>query len=150
MEKAIRKYSIAMASGTHKCCLCYCRWKDVTLFVRVLLNEGIMNMMPVLLEYLQSSPKDHWPLVAVLLLYVDLLVCFYSSLRCLNFDLGSHQFLLFPFQFFGSQPKNFVQAIMKLDNNTFLKLIYLLLDSNDVLATDKIPTIINLYWWTYA
>ncbi|XP_040991013.1 putative E3 ubiquitin-protein ligase LIN [Juglans microcarpa x Juglans regia] len=50
------------------------RWKDVTLFVRGLLNEGIVNMMPVLLEYLQSSPKDHRPLAAVLLLHLDLLV----------------------------------------------------------------------------
>lgn len=55
--------------------LCVCRKKDVTLFLSGLQNEGIVNTMHILLVYLQGSPAAERPLVAALLLYLDLLVC---------------------------------------------------------------------------
>jgi hypothetical protein len=61
----------------------------VTLFLSGLQNEGIADTMYVLLVYLHSSPKEQRPLVAVLLLHLDLLVCSYSLQRFLNYDLGS-------------------------------------------------------------
>lgn len=67
------------------CGLYHCRRKDVNLFLSGLLNEGIVNTLHVLLFYLQSSPKEHRPLVAVLLLHLDLLVCSYSSQRVFFF-----------------------------------------------------------------
>jgi hypothetical protein len=45
--------------------------------------------MYVLLVYLHSSPKEQRPLVAVLLLHLDLLVRSDSLQRFLNYDLGS-------------------------------------------------------------
>ncbi|XP_062171926.1 putative E3 ubiquitin-protein ligase LIN isoform X2 [Alnus glutinosa] len=54
--------------------ICLKRWKDVTLFLSGLQNEGIADTMYVLLVYLHSSPKEQRPLVAVLLLHLDLLV----------------------------------------------------------------------------
>ncbi|BFG33468.1 hypothetical protein CerSpe_197420 [Prunus speciosa] len=54
--------------------ICLKRKKDVTTFLSGLQNEGIVNTMDVLLVCLQSSPANHRPLVAVLLLHVDLLV----------------------------------------------------------------------------
>ncbi|KAM4084493.1 hypothetical protein ACB094_08G136400 [Castanea mollissima] len=53
--------------------VCLERRKDANLFVSGLLNEGIVNTLHILLFYLQSSPKEHRPLVAVLLLHLDLL-----------------------------------------------------------------------------
>lgn len=71
--------------------VCHCRWKDVTLFLSGLQNEGIADTMYALLVYLHSSPKEQRPLVAVLLLHLDLLVCSYNSqfTEFLNYDLGS-------------------------------------------------------------
>ncbi|RVX12955.1 putative E3 ubiquitin-protein ligase LIN-1 [Vitis vinifera] len=54
--------------------ICMHRWKDVTLFLSSFQNEGIMSAMHVLLVYLQSSSPEQRPLVAVLLLHLDLLV----------------------------------------------------------------------------
>lgn len=51
------------------------RKKDLTLFLSGLQNEGIENTMHILLVYLQGSPAAERPLVAALLLYLDLLVC---------------------------------------------------------------------------
>ena len=51
------------------------RWKDVTLFLSGFQNEGVVNAMHVLLVYLQSSSPEQQPMVAVLLLHLDLLVC---------------------------------------------------------------------------
>lgn len=83
------------------CGLCHCRRKDVNLFLSGLLKEGIVNTLHILLFYLQSSPKEHRPLVAVLLLHLDLLVRSYSSQRVFiiiiifspKFNLCSLQFL---------------------------------------------------------
>ncbi|KAL5539881.1 hypothetical protein UlMin_043580 [Ulmus minor] len=56
--------------------ICLRRKKDVTGFLSGLQKEreGIESTMHVLLVYLQSSPPAYKPLVAVLLLYLDLLV----------------------------------------------------------------------------
>ncbi|KAA8549603.1 hypothetical protein F0562_001379 [Nyssa sinensis] len=54
--------------------ICLNRRKDVNLLLSGLWNEGIVNTMHVLLVYLQSSPPEQRPLVAVLLLQLDLLV----------------------------------------------------------------------------
>lgn len=78
--------------------------------------------MYVLLVYLHSSPKEQRPLVAVLLLHLDLLVRSYSLQRFLNYDLGSLCFCLFPCLLFGFQPENFDLVNMNLENNTSLKI----------------------------
>lgn len=54
----------------------FCRKKDVMRFLSGLQNEneGIESTMHVLLVYLQSCPPPKRPLVAVLLLYLDVLV----------------------------------------------------------------------------
>ncbi|PSR86869.1 E3 ubiquitin-protein like [Actinidia chinensis var. chinensis] len=54
--------------------ICMNKRKDVNLFLSGLQNEGILDTMHVLLVYLQSSPPEERPLVAVLLLHLDLLV----------------------------------------------------------------------------
>ncbi|XP_048324017.2 putative E3 ubiquitin-protein ligase LIN-1 [Ziziphus jujuba] len=54
--------------------VCLKRKKDLTLFLSGLQNEGIENTMHILLVYLQGSPAAERPLVAALLLYLDLLV----------------------------------------------------------------------------
>ncbi|KAM2691327.1 hypothetical protein EV2_005741 [Malus domestica] len=54
--------------------ICLKRKKDVTTFLSGLQIEGMVDTMDVLLACLQSSPANHRPLVAVLLLHVDLLV----------------------------------------------------------------------------
>ncbi|KAA8528137.1 hypothetical protein F0562_035612 [Nyssa sinensis] len=54
--------------------ICLNRRKDVNLLLSGLQNEGIVNTMHVLLVHLQSSPPEQRPLVAVLLLQLDLLV----------------------------------------------------------------------------
>ncbi|KAF2286225.1 hypothetical protein GH714_011906 [Hevea brasiliensis] len=47
--------------------------KDVKLFLSGLQNEEIMNAMHILLMYLQNSPPEQRPWVALLLLHLDLL-----------------------------------------------------------------------------
>ncbi|XP_010265971.1 PREDICTED: putative E3 ubiquitin-protein ligase LIN-1 isoform X2 [Nelumbo nucifera] len=54
--------------------ICLGRRTEITAFLNDLLKEGIMYTMHVLLVYLQSSPSEQKPLVAVLLLHFDLLV----------------------------------------------------------------------------
>uniref|UniRef100_A0A5B6ZW80 RING-type E3 ubiquitin transferase n=1 Tax=Davidia involucrata TaxID=16924 RepID=A0A5B6ZW80_DAVIN len=54
--------------------ICLNRRKDLNLLLSGLQNEVIVNTMHVLLVYLQSSPPEQRPLVAVLLLHLDLLV----------------------------------------------------------------------------
>ncbi|CAN1335785.1 Putative E3 ubiquitin-protein ligase LIN-1 [Linum perenne] len=53
--------------------VCLSRRRDVTLFFRDVDNEKITGVMHVLLLYLQSSPPEQKPSVAVLLLHLDLL-----------------------------------------------------------------------------
>lgn len=52
-----------------------CRRKDVTSFLNGLKDEDISTTMRVLLMHLKNSPPHHKPLIAVLLLHFDLLVC---------------------------------------------------------------------------
>ncbi|XP_048235419.1 putative E3 ubiquitin-protein ligase LIN-1 [Ricinus communis] len=54
--------------------LCLSRRKDVKLFLSGLQNEELMNAMHILLMYLQNSPPEQRPWVAVLLLHLDPLV----------------------------------------------------------------------------
>ncbi|KAG9442503.1 hypothetical protein H6P81_018357 [Aristolochia fimbriata] len=54
--------------------ICLNRRTATTLFLSSLQNEGVMNILHVLLVYLQSSPPEQMPLVAVLMLHIDLLV----------------------------------------------------------------------------
>ncbi|KAG8657784.1 hypothetical protein MANES_03G090300v8 [Manihot esculenta] len=54
--------------------LCLSRRKDVKLFLSGWQNEEIMHTMHILLMYLQNSPPEQRPWVAVLLLHLDLLV----------------------------------------------------------------------------
>ncbi|KAF9597997.1 hypothetical protein IFM89_023512 [Coptis chinensis] len=54
--------------------ICLCRRTEITSFLSSMQKDEIMNTMHVLLVYLQSSPPDQRPLVAVLLLHFDLLV----------------------------------------------------------------------------
>ncbi|OMP03435.1 hypothetical protein COLO4_10424 [Corchorus olitorius] len=54
--------------------ICLSRRKDVPLLLSDLQNEEIVNTMHALHVYLQSSPPAQRPLVATLLLHVDLLV----------------------------------------------------------------------------
>ncbi|KAL7174625.1 hypothetical protein ACSBR2_033797 [Camellia fascicularis] len=54
--------------------ICLDRRKDVNFFLSGFQNEGILDTMHVLLVYLQSSLPEQRPLVAVLLLHLDLLV----------------------------------------------------------------------------
>ncbi|KAJ9183105.1 hypothetical protein P3X46_007012 [Hevea brasiliensis] len=54
--------------------LCLSRRKDVKLFLSGLRNEEIMNTMHMLLMYLQNSPPEQRPWVALLLLHLDLSV----------------------------------------------------------------------------
>ncbi|XP_022732098.1 putative E3 ubiquitin-protein ligase LIN-1 isoform X2 [Durio zibethinus] len=53
--------------------ICLSRRKDVPLFLSDLQHEEIMDVMHALHVYLQSSPPDQRPLVATLLLNIDLL-----------------------------------------------------------------------------
>ncbi|XP_059665160.1 putative E3 ubiquitin-protein ligase LIN isoform X2 [Cornus florida] len=53
--------------------ICLNRRKDVNLFLSGLQNEEMVNTMHILLVYLQSSPPEQRPLVAVLLLHFELL-----------------------------------------------------------------------------
>ncbi|CAL5425668.1 unnamed protein product [Camellia sinensis] len=54
--------------------ICLDRRKDVNFFLSGFQNEGMLDTMHVLLVYLQSSLPEQRPLVAVLLLHLDLLV----------------------------------------------------------------------------
>ncbi|XP_068640550.1 putative E3 ubiquitin-protein ligase LIN-1 [Aristolochia californica] len=54
--------------------ICLNRRTATTSFLSGLLKEGIMNTLHVLLVYLQSSHPEQKPLVAVLILHIDLLV----------------------------------------------------------------------------
>ncbi|KAK9273237.1 hypothetical protein L1049_018044 [Liquidambar formosana] len=54
--------------------ICKNRRKNVMSFLSGLQSEGIVNTMHVLLVYLQSSPPEEKPLVAILLLHLDLLL----------------------------------------------------------------------------
>ncbi|KAJ8770857.1 hypothetical protein K2173_021772 [Erythroxylum novogranatense] len=54
--------------------VCLSRRKDLTMLFSGIESEKIMNAMHVLLLYLQSSPPEQRPLVAVLILHLDLLV----------------------------------------------------------------------------
>ncbi|CAK7339196.1 unnamed protein product [Dovyalis caffra] len=54
--------------------VCLSRRKEVTQFVSGLPSEKIANAMDILLLHLQSSPAEERPLVAVLILQLDLLV----------------------------------------------------------------------------
>ncbi|KAH7849018.1 hypothetical protein Vadar_011809 [Vaccinium darrowii] len=54
--------------------ICLNRRKDVNSFLSGLVSDGILDTMHVLLHYLHSSPTEERPLVAVLLLHLDLLV----------------------------------------------------------------------------
>ncbi|XP_043811300.1 putative E3 ubiquitin-protein ligase LIN-1 isoform X4 [Manihot esculenta] len=54
--------------------LCLSRRKDVKLFLSGWQNEEIMHTMHILLMYLQNSPPEQRPWVAVLLLHLDLLL----------------------------------------------------------------------------
>lgn len=54
--------------------ICLKRWKDVTSFLNSLQTTGITDAMNFLLVYLHRSPKEQRPLIAVLLLHLDLLV----------------------------------------------------------------------------
>ncbi|KAF5930143.1 hypothetical protein HYC85_031016 [Camellia sinensis] len=53
--------------------ICLDRRKDVNFFLSGFQNEGMLDTMHVLLVYLQSSLPEQRPLVAVLLLHLDLL-----------------------------------------------------------------------------
>ncbi|KAK8683161.1 hypothetical protein V6N13_039228 [Hibiscus sabdariffa] len=54
--------------------ICLSRRKDVPLLLSDLQNEEIMNIMHAIHDYLQNSPPVQRPLVATLLLNIDLLV----------------------------------------------------------------------------
>ncbi|KAF5203839.1 Transducin/WD40 repeat-like superfamily protein [Thalictrum thalictroides] len=54
--------------------ICLYRRTEITSFLSSMQKEGLMNTMHVLLVYLQSSPPDQRPLIAILLLHFDLLV----------------------------------------------------------------------------
>ncbi|KAK8601937.1 hypothetical protein V6N12_051759 [Hibiscus sabdariffa] len=54
--------------------ICLSRRKDVPLLLSDLRNEEIMNIMHAIHDYLQNSPPVQRPLVATLLLNIDLLV----------------------------------------------------------------------------
>ncbi|KAL5707675.1 hypothetical protein ACHQM5_018547 [Ranunculus cassubicifolius] len=54
--------------------ICLHRRTEVTSFLSSMQKEGLMNTMHVLLVYLQISPSDQRPLIAILLLHFDLLV----------------------------------------------------------------------------
>ncbi|PIA53158.1 hypothetical protein AQUCO_00900038v1 [Aquilegia coerulea] len=54
--------------------ICQYRRTEITSFLSSMQKEGLMNTMHVLLVYLQSSPPDQKPLIAILLLHFDLLV----------------------------------------------------------------------------
>jgi len=55
--------------------LLFCRRKDVTSFISGLAGEKVFNIMHILLMYLKKSSPFEKPLIAVLLLHFDLLVC---------------------------------------------------------------------------
>lgn len=69
---------------------CY-RRKDVKLFLSGWQNEEIMHTMHILLIYLQNSPPEQRPWVAVLLLHLDLLVCHLSRNRVIVGFLGGEE-----------------------------------------------------------
>ncbi|XP_068645367.1 putative E3 ubiquitin-protein ligase LIN-1 [Aristolochia californica] len=54
--------------------ICLNRRTATTSFLSALQKKGTMNTLHVLLVYLRSSPPEQKPLVAVLILYIDLLV----------------------------------------------------------------------------
>jgi len=55
--------------------LLFCRRKDVTSFISGMAGEKVFNVMHILLTYLKNSSPFEKPLIAVLLLHFDLLVC---------------------------------------------------------------------------
>lgn len=52
----------------------YSRRTQITMFLNGLKNEGCLNTMHILFVYLQQAPADQRPLVAAILLQLDLLV----------------------------------------------------------------------------